>query len=107
MAAEVVVSGKVSDELCSDEEYNAKVSDFTDTESYEFECWDPGDKWEIQDVFNHMGEALELMFECFKVKQEEQNYQLDVGKKMKETFPIKLEIKKSDNLKYVIDNFRR
>ena len=56
-------------------------------------------------MFNHMGEALELMFECFKVKQEEQNYQLDVGKKMKETFPIKLEIKKSYNIKYIIDNF--
>ena len=54
-----------------------------------------------------MGEALDLMFQCFKVKQEEQNYQLDVAKKMKETFPIKLEMKKSDNLKYVIDNFRR
>ena len=67
---------------------------------------DPGDKWEIQDVFKHLGKALELMFECFKVKQEEQNYQPDVGKKTKETFQIKLEIKKSDNIKYVIDNFK-
>jgi hypothetical protein len=97
-------TGKVSDELCSDEEYNSKVGD---TEIYEFECWDPRDKWEMQDVFNHMGEALELMFECFKVKEEEQKHQLDVGKKMKETSPIKLKIKKSKNLKHVMDNFQR
>ena len=73
--------------MCSDEEYNAES---TDTDIYEFECWDPGNKWETQDVFIYMGEALELMFECFKLKPAEQQYQLDVGKKVKESFPVNL-----------------
>jgi hypothetical protein len=74
---------------------------------YEIECWDPRNKWEIQDVFNHMGETLEQMFKVFKVSTEDQQYQLDVEEKVKESFLVKLEIKKSKNLKTVIDNFRR
>ena len=54
----------------------------TDNDIYECECWDPRNKWETQDVFNHMEEALDLMFQCFKVNPEEQQYQLDVGRKV-------------------------
>jgi hypothetical protein len=43
------------------------------------------------------------MFERFKVKSEEQQYELDVGRK--EPFPVKLEIKKSENLQSVMDKF--
>ena len=58
----------------------------TDNDIYECECWDPRNKWETQDVFNHMEEALDLMLQCFKVNPEEQQYQLDVGRKVKEIF---------------------
>ena len=40
-ASEKVVTGQVRDELCSDPEYNAILPEPTDTEMYEFECWDP------------------------------------------------------------------
>ena len=100
---------EVTDELCSDREYNdqSKVVESEDTIVYDIECWDPGNKWVTQDVFNHMGESLELMFECFKIKSENQQYQLEVLDKVKDTFPLKLEMKKFPNDKAVIDNFRR
>ena len=64
--AELKVTEEVADELCSN-----------DTISYEIECWDPGNKWIVQDVYNHMGESLEQMFTVFKVKPQDQ--QLDVS----------------------------
>ena len=78
--AELKVTEEVADELCSNEEYDehSKVIDeSTDTISYEIECWDPGNKWIVQDVYNHMGESLEQMFTVFKVKPQDQ--QLDVS----------------------------
>ena len=30
------------------------VNDDLETEGYKFECWDPDNKWEVQDVYNHM-----------------------------------------------------
>ena len=74
---------------------------------YELECWDPDNKWIVQDVYNHMGESLEQMFRVFNVKSEDQQYQLDVIDKVKETFQLKLEIKTFENNEKVIGNFRR
>jgi hypothetical protein len=74
---EVKVTEEVVDELCSNGEYdeNSKVVDESiDTISYEIECWDPGNKWIVQDVYNHMGETLEQMFTVFKVKPHNQEY---------------------------------
>ena len=88
----------VTDEVCSDKEYNAKVNEFDDTEKHEFECWDPRNKWEIQDVYNHMGETFDQMFRVFNVSNEEQQYQLDVDEKVKESFQVKLEIRKSKHV---------
>jgi hypothetical protein len=78
-----------------------------DTITYEIECWDPGNKWIEQDVFNHMGESMEQMFICFKVKSEDQQYKIDVLEKVKDTFPLKLEMKKFKGNEAVKDNFRR
>ena len=63
-----------------------------DTITYDIECWDPGNKWFEQDVFNLMGEALEQIFTVFKSKSDNQQYKLDVLEKIKDTFPIKLKI---------------
>ena len=100
---------EVTDEFCPNREYcdQSKVDESEDTIVYDIECWDPGNKWVKEDVFNHMGEALEQMFECFKIKSENQQYKLDVLDKVKDTFPLKLEMKKFPNDKAVIDNFRR
>ena len=54
-----------------------------------------------------MGGSLEQMFTVFKVKPQDQQYQLDVSEKVKDTFPFKLELKKSPNTEAIIDNFRR
>ena len=100
---------KVADEFCSDQEYSGPFKDVEsdDTIPYAIECWDPGNKWIEQDVFNHMGESLEPMFIVFKVKSEDQQYKLDVLEKVKDTFPLKLEMKKFKGNEAVIDNFRR
>ena len=92
----------VTDEVCSDREYNAKVNESDDTEKYEFECWDPRNKWEIQDVFNHLGETFDQMFRILKVSNEEQQYQLYVDEKVKESFQVKLEIRKSKHVQGII-----
>ena len=107
--AVVNATEKVADEFCSDQEYSGPFRDVEseDTITYEIECWDPGNKWIEQDVFNHMGESLEQMFICFKVKSEDQQYRLDVLEKVKDTFPLKLEMKKFKGNEAVIDNFRR
>ena len=52
-------------------------------------------KWEIQDVYNHMGETFDQMFCVFNVSNEEQQYQLDVDEKVKESFQVKFKIRKS------------
>ena len=61
----------------------------------------------IQDVYNHMGEALEQMFRVLDVEPKDQSYKLDVFQRTNEHFPIKIEIMKSKNVKAVMDNFRR
>ena len=103
------VTEEVSDEFCSNKEYGEafKVNESDDTITYDIECWDPGNKWIKEDVFNHMGESLEQMFRVFKIKPEDQKYQLDVFEKVNDTFNLKLEMKKFANNKAVIDNFRR
>ena len=95
------VSDEVTDEVCANIEYEAKIQESKESEIYQFECWDPRNKWEIQDVFNHMGETLEQMFQVFKVNSEDQQYQLDVDEKINESFKVKLEMKKFKNLKAV------
>ena len=74
---------------------------------YELECWDHDSKWIVQDVYNHMGESLEQMFHVFNVKLEDQQYQLDVLDKVKETFQLILEMERFVNNEKVIENFRR
>ena len=100
---------EVADEFCSDKEYSGpfKVVESEETITYEIECWDPGNKWIEQDVYNHMGESLEQMFSVFKVKSKDQQYKLDVFEKVKDTFQLKLEMKKFKDNEAVIDNFRR
>ena len=84
-----------------------KADDDNETESFEFECWDPDGKWQIQDVYNHMGETLEQMFRVFDVEPKEQFYKLDIFERTNENFPMKIEIMKSKSVKAVMDNFRR
>ena len=64
------VTEKVTDEFCSNREYSeqSKVDESEDTIVYDIEYWDPGNKWAKEDVFNHMGESLEQIFEVFKIK---------------------------------------
>ena len=47
------------------------------------------------------------MLQLFKIKPQDQQYQLDVFEKVNDTFNLKLEMKKCANNKAVIDNFRR
>ena len=47
------------------------------------------------------------MFEVFKIKSENQQYQLYLFDKVKDTFHLKLDMKKFPNNKSVIDNFKR
>lgn len=104
------VTEEVTDEFCTNEEYNEESKDDetpNETVIYELECWDPDDKWIVQDVYNHMGETLEQMFRVFEVKAEDQQYQLDVVDKVNENFQLKLEMKNFENNENVIENFRR
>ena len=47
------------------------------------------------------------MFSVSKVKSDDQQYQLAVFEKVKETFEVKLEMKKFEDNENVTDNFRR
>ena len=99
---------EVVDEMCDNREYfDAKVEDDNETESFEFECWDPANKWKIQDVYNHMDEELEKMFRVFKVESNDRQYKLNVSERSKKTFPFKIEIKKSKDVETVLNNFSR
>ena len=100
---------KVTDEFCPDKEYGdvREHEESEDTITYDLECWDPDRKWKVQDVYNHMGESLEQMFLAFNVKPEDQQYQLTVLEREKETFNFKLEMKKFANAEDVVNNFRR
>ena len=57
----------------------------------------PGEQLGVQDVYNHMGEALEQKFKVFEVETKDDQYQLDVKGKIKESF---------QNIQSVISNFR-
>ena len=92
----------MTDEFCSNKEYDdGSKDDETPNESEtvinELECWDPDNKWIVQDVYNHMGENLEQMFRVFNVKSDDQQYKFDVIDKVKETFQLKLEMKDFEN----------
>ena len=101
---------KVTDEFCPDKEYSDVLEHeeyVNDTTIYDLECWDPDQKWKVQDVYNHMGESLEQMFLAFNMKPEDQQYQLTVLEREEETFNFKLEMKKFANAEDVVNNFRR
>ena len=87
------VTEGVSDEFCSNKEYEFGepfiVNESDDTIIYDIECGDPGNKWIKEDVFNHMGESLEQMFQVYKIKPQDQQYQLDVFEKVNDTFNLK------------------
>ena len=107
---ETTVIEEVPDEFCPNKDYEKGSKDDEsekETVIYELECWDPDGKWIVQDVYNHMGESLEQMFRVFNVKLGDQQYQLEVLDKVKETFQLKLEMKNFENNEKVIENFRR
>jgi hypothetical protein len=54
-----------------------------------------------------MGQTLKQMFHVFKENSEDQQYQLDVLEKVKETFQLRLEMKKFRDNEKVIDSFIR
>ena len=111
---QIQIAEQVIDKVCPNKEYDEhekskanKADDDNETESFEFECWDPDGKWEIQDVYNHMGEARKQMFRVFDVEPKEQFYKLDIFERTNENFPMKIKIMKSIYVKSVMDNFRR
>ena len=53
-----------------------------------------------------MGESLKQMFLVFNVKPEDQQYQHSVLEHEKETFNLKLEMKKFANTEDVVNNLR-
>ena len=60
--------------LSSDSEYgynNCKLEECKEPELINIENWDPNDKWEEQDAFNHMGETPDEMLKVFKINPEE------------------------------------
>ena len=100
---------EVTDEVCSNKDYGEgpKHNEPGDeTVEYNLECYDPGDNWKEQDVHNHVGESLEQMFCIFKVKSEDQQYKLIVQEKVKESFPLKLELKNFKKNEDVVNNIR-
>ena len=104
------VAAEVTDEFCPNNEFDddsIDVESVKDTIIYELECWDPDNKWIVQDVYNHMGESLEQMFRVFESKSDDQQYQLDVMEKVNETCHMKLEMKTFESNEKVIENFRR
>ena len=75
---------EVTDEFCSNNEYDepSKVEESEkDTVIYEHECWVPGNKWIVQDVYNHLGESLNQMFLVLKLNQMINNTSLMCSKK--------------------------
>ena len=65
------ITEQITHEFCSNSEYDGNdkpiVHDDNETETFELYFWDPDSKWDIQDVYNHMGEALEQMFRVFEL----------------------------------------
>ena len=64
------VTEEVSDKFCSNKEYGEPfiVNESDNTITYDIECWDTGNKWTDEEVFNH----IEQMFQVFKIKPQDQ-----------------------------------
>ena len=90
-----------------DLEAETKSDDSIDKETIWMDCWDPDHRWAVQDVSEHMEETLTRVFKVFKVDENDRKYELNISDKVGEMFALKVEFKKSKNLKAVIDNFRR
>ena len=90
-----------------DLEAETKSDDSFDKETIWMDCWDPDHRWAVQDVSEHMEETLTRVFKVFKVDENDRKYELNISDKVGEMFALKVEFKKSKNLKAVIDNFRR
>ena len=71
------------------------------------DCWDPDNKWIVQDVSDHLEETFKNVFKVFKVNEDDQQFKLKIGSKTGDKFPVKIESRRSKNLNSVIDNFRR
>ena len=71
------------------------------------DCWDPDDKWTARDVNKHLKDTFATMFKVFKVDDKDREYDLDIGEKSNEMFPVKLKIKQSKDFMTIINNFRR
>ena len=78
-----------------------------DKETLWMDCWDPDDKWDVKDVSNHLEETLATVFKVFKVKGDDKEYKMEIDEKVGDKFPVKIEFKKSENLRAVTNNFRR
>ena len=99
----------MTDEVSSNNKYGEgpkKNEPGDETVQYNLECYDPGDNWKEQDVRNHVGESLEHLFPIFKVKSEDQQYKLIVLEKVKDSFPLKLELKNFKKNEDVVNNIR-
>ena len=54
-----------------------------------------------------MEDTFTTMFKVFKVDDKDREYDLDIGEKSSEMFPVKLKMKQSKDFKTIINNFRR
>ena len=112
---EKLLDRKVLEEKVKKEEISETLVDTTeavdepevDRETLWMDCWDPDDHWGVKDVSDHLEETLATVFKVFKVKGEDKEYKLKIDEKVGEMFPVKIDFKKSENLRSVINNFRR
>ena len=105
------MKNKVKDEVEEKvTESEVKVNDAKPKDEKEtlwMDCWDPDNKWVIQDVSEHLEDTLKNVFKVFKVSEEDKEFELKIGDKIGDKFPIKLEFRNFTRLRDVINNFRR
>ena len=112
---EKLLNRKVLEEKVKKEEISETLEDTieavdepeVDRETLWMDCWDPDDHWDVKDVADHLDEILATVFKVFKVKGEDKDYKMEIDKKVGEKFPVKIDFKKSEQLRNVINNFRR
>ena len=112
---EKLLNRKVLEEKVKKEEISETIEDTieavdepeVDRETLWMDCWDPDDHWDVKDVADHLDETLATVFKVFKVKGEDKDYKMEIDKKVGEMFPVKIDFKKSEQLRNVINNFRR
>ena len=112
---EKLLNRKVLEEKVKKEEISETIEDTieavdepeVDRETLWMDCWDPDDHWDVKDVADHLDETLATVFKVFKVKGEDKDYKMEIDKKVGDKFPVKIDFKKSEQLRNVINNFRR